>query len=611
MQQASLLVRTVCSTAAIVVCLGGNMGAAAPAAAALAFESRLLPWIQSGIDEARMGHLHPPLADTFVLRDGAYGQTLFAKRRLERGDTLAYIPLSRLVTERNCTNNDRCTSNLVVFLARQRALGQSSPFADYLSVLPTTHDCRPVEWEPDFLDSHLQGSFFPAYVRIAAEKMRQDYSQLNAADVSWEDFKWATNTLATRSMRSDKLGMAAPLLFPLLDLALHGDNRNVRCKFKTIETPRGYQEVLHVEAVRRILVGDEIYNSYEYGQSTTWSTMNSWGFITPRTRTTGKTVQLRVLPDSVERAVAHARESLCISDDADKSSPLMAQSFDLRDNVGRSLGFVDFLRRTGQHIRRLSAASSSSSCPIITSPWESELISVLIGSALISEALVFYPTTMEEDDILLSDGKFDDYRAECLVSIRREEKCVLRWWLRHLNRAETYARRQMELNVSTVDSGLMNQNCFSVSAGIYLEQCVDSVSMVAAGLWSDAIEATEQWKEAAMLILSIHLLLSLVVELLLCRLLLRRHSRRQWVVGNRWPALAAWVVIIVVALMEESQVLYRREDHRSWFVKLRVVLELEMSFVWVCAVVLPIAIITGVELLTLIHVHKPSKVKSQ
>ena len=188
---------------------------------------------------------------------------------------------------------------------------------------------------------------------------------------------------------------------------------------------------------------------------------------------------------------------------------------------------------------------------------------------------------------------------------------MLHWWLRHLNRAETYVRRQMELDVSTVDSGLMNQNCFSVSAGIYLEQCVDSVSMVAAGLWSDAIEATEQWKEAAMLILSIHLLLSLVVELLLCRLLLRRHSRRQWVVGNRWPALAAWVVIIVVALMEESQVLYRREDHRSWFVKLRVVLELEMSFVWVCAVVLPIAIITGVELLTLIHVHKPSKVKSQ
>jgi hypothetical protein len=79
------------STLAVSLCILGGRGAAELSPVSRAFEKRLLPWLQAGIAEADLADQQAPLAETFELRSGIFGQTLFAKRRFERGDDVALV----------------------------------------------------------------------------------------------------------------------------------------------------------------------------------------------------------------------------------------------------------------------------------------------------------------------------------------------------------------------------------------------------------------------------------------------------------------------------------------------------------------------------------------
>lgn len=229
-----------------------------------------LGWLQRGADDAGLATKFPPLAESFELRLGQFGQTLYATRRFERGDTIALIPLSHLVSELNYSKSTAAgaRSDLAVYLAQQRRDGSTSPWAAYDSTLPDEHDCRPSNWPPALLRKHLRGSRFPDAVDALAKATRRQYDSKMASDgglnISWEEYRWGHDTQATRSLSPDPVrGLISgrSLMFPLFDLALHGDKRNIRCKMQEFSLEkaggRGGSTVaaLQVDATRRILPG--------------------------------------------------------------------------------------------------------------------------------------------------------------------------------------------------------------------------------------------------------------------------------------------------------------------------------------------------------------------
>ena len=86
-------------------------------------------------------------------------------------ETLALIPLSHLVTELNYSDggggkkvgaaggmSSDMSSDMYLYLARQRQAGAASPWAPYDATLPDEHSCLPHNWGPGLLDAHLRGS---------------------------------------------------------------------------------------------------------------------------------------------------------------------------------------------------------------------------------------------------------------------------------------------------------------------------------------------------------------------------------------------------------------------------------------------------------------------
>ena len=81
-----------------------------------------LSWLQQGADDAGFALDFPDLAGSFELRLGRFGQTLYSTRRFERGETIAIVPLSHLLSELNysAVGTGDIRSNLKLHLARQR-----------------------------------------------------------------------------------------------------------------------------------------------------------------------------------------------------------------------------------------------------------------------------------------------------------------------------------------------------------------------------------------------------------------------------------------------------------------------------------------------------------
>merc|ERR1712012_1501363 len=108
--------------------------------------------MQNGIDEAGVGDKAPPLRDSFEVKQGNFGISLFSKRAFAPQDLMAYIPSSRLIsdTEWMFASTEDGLSNatkIALWFVRERHAGKESPFAPYIDVLPTeVNVMRPIHW---------------------------------------------------------------------------------------------------------------------------------------------------------------------------------------------------------------------------------------------------------------------------------------------------------------------------------------------------------------------------------------------------------------------------------------------------------------------------------
>lgn len=305
---------------------GGSRTATAVAA------EQLLSWLQGHLDSGcpRTAAGLPSLAATFELRTPAAagargpgpGRGLYARRRIERGEVVAMLPLSVLVSERNYSGlsavaaaaprgaSGGARSDMAVFLARHRAMRASSPLAAYLALLPAKHSYRPRDWAPELFERHLRGSHFPAFVAEKSARVLADWRGLDPTSrsgISLEAYVWARDIVTTRAMAGNaEAGLDESVLFPLMDMGNHADDRNVFVVLKGVDdgdaAPSGNggstsasTVVLQMIAARLIRAGDEILNGYmDFGNTSAWTSLEAWGFVTARTSAAHKITRLHV-----------------------------------------------------------------------------------------------------------------------------------------------------------------------------------------------------------------------------------------------------------------------------------------------------------------------------
>ena len=401
----------------------------------------LLEWVQAEADATgltvnpRRSHLR--YSDILELKDGPNGLGLVSKQRFERGDTVAQLPLSSIVTEYNykgASEGGTWSDDLAFYLIQQKRAGAVSPLAPYLSVLPAYTGRDGIEsnrakfWEPGLLQQYLRGSNFPDFVANQANSVRADYLRLNANNIPWEEYDWAKDIIATRAMRPPDSSFRLPLLFSVFDLALHGDAENIHVTIKG--------EHLCVVAVRQILPGHDILNTYvDYGFTTSWNTVEGYGFTTPKISSRRKQVVLRV---GAASAMKHASAIAPDSWQNNDAGGLVVQEFTLLDTTQNSKGalaFIGYLRFLADpnDYKAFDRKYINTFTPARPANWDVEAAAFKIGLQLVTESLNLYPNSLEADRELLDKHGFTT-RAMFLVSIRYDEKLTLHWWLRLFQR---------------------------------------------------------------------------------------------------------------------------------------------------------------------------------
>lgn len=449
-------------------------------------------------------------------------------------------------------------------------------------------------------------------------------------DVSREEFVWGSDTAATRALSPDRVGglTSQALMFPLFDLALHGDDRNIRCKMNAFSVGR---TALKVDAARRIMPGDEILNWYiGYGRQSSWQAVKGWGFTTERCSRERKEVRLVVTRESLPDAFAAA------------GLPLQDGQFANENNftLTETHGAIEETRALVGYLR--SAVSVQGGGRPATSPahWRTELVAAKVGKHLVEGALTRYPDSLEEDEALLAADIFDDARVKFMVMIRRDEKLVLHGWVRLLIRVEREAAKQLadcrnegtavdqpasaslmlpawDCAVATVDrdylesawlggwGGGMRAGTFSwAEVPPALEQAWLALEQVVRGLRTDGAEAIEQPIEVALLLGVFMVIVDGLVTLAAAavqRCLCWCGRCGSWALnvvpgGVLWArtagAVAWWMglvaLVVAAVLLEADLSAFPRSDRRSAGVKFGVVLKYERTLVAILGIVLEV-----------------------
>lgn len=415
--------------------------------------------MQHGVDSSNI--LRKPvtnLVQTFKLRQNAMGLCLAARRPLLCGELLAALPranllvgeaalanclpsLSLLVSADQTVIDEEAISEEALFAARvamEKLMGDGSHWAPYMDILPMAHVDLPRHWDPIFLRQHFRGSMFPEFVRFRTREVRREYERLvwsshASAKLTWEQFSWAWDICSTRAASLNLKEGEPPnaVLFPLIDLASHSDSPNIECFFD-LEA-----NALCCEAVRSIDVGEEILNSYFVPGMTSWEALERWGFTSPSLER--KVVSLRVTPEGIRAAMCAAAGRLdatdlkCDAFDVAGDAPHGPTSaavaiFELANSAEATQG-----PKFSAYLQRVTAQSFAADDGIETL-WPRGAAHK-VGGLLLERALRRYPGSLEADNDLISVVGFapiSEPRAYFACILRRDEKEVLHWWIKHL-----------------------------------------------------------------------------------------------------------------------------------------------------------------------------------
>jgi len=444
--------------AALELCLAVPLLAQPSADDASRHFAELLAWLQAGIDEAGLGAACPPLADTFELRTGGHGRSLFARRGIAAGSTLAMLPASRLVFERDFggildglpPNEATPDREAIVFVAGQRQA--ASPWAPWIKVLPEVHSHLPKYWGASFLNGTLEGSHFIDYVHERREVIRSDWDHVRTvANISLLDYEWGYDIYNSRQFVWNGTGRSTPpkpgtrAFYPLVDLISHGEE-NVDFAFDA------QLQALRVFATNPVRRGAEFFSQYfRPDEMDNFALLEMGGFALDGNR---RGVVLRI-PDAGPRFKLeltaenrNARQFLGYlrarvgQNGSINISSFVAGETDWVGVPDAATGWLYFWRpSTGETSWAVPGDPGSvRGGPVLTpaTTWGVEREALRLGQTFLEAALARYPQTLAQDDELLA-GDIPDVRLRFAVMLRRDEKFVLSWWQRLLHRAAAHA----------------------------------------------------------------------------------------------------------------------------------------------------------------------------
>jgi len=216
--------------------------------------------------------------------------------------------------------------------------------------------------------------------------------------------------------------------FPLLDFALHGDTKNVKCIFDA------KIKALRVVATRRIQPGGEVLNGYiEDGTHTNWQLLHNWGFVLERSGATRKYVQIKVDPtikgaDLTRRKRGLLAQAHELPRDTEQLPPAVFGLSQLAEDPSsyRFLGHLRFLTDD----RDLRGEARPEKVPVLPpTDWRREHLALRVAQRVLTRALRAYPDTLKQDrELLRMEDKRLSTRRLFMTILRRDEKETLLWW---------------------------------------------------------------------------------------------------------------------------------------------------------------------------------------
>eukprot|EP00928_Gymnodinium_smaydae_P078848 TRINITY_DN62911_c0_g1_i1.p1 TRINITY_DN62911_c0_g1~~TRINITY_DN62911_c0_g1_i1.p1 ORF type:complete len:589 (+),score=97.27 TRINITY_DN62911_c0_g1_i1:73-1767(+) len=513
---------------------------ASVAAASASFE-RLVSWVQSAVDadvsaEGREGL--PLLREVLDLRAP---RTLVAARALRSGELLMRLPTRLLMHAgyykakreqegpgdaaaagggvrgrtashlaplmhkglsggRELTTFVAPQTWLALYLMEHRRLGPASEWSAYLDMLPSAFPTNPAFYSDEDW-RWLTGSTFIGRAAKHRDSFKSQFETVAdlvpgfADNYTLREFMWARTAISSRVFGWRLAGVDpedTDFMVPLGDMFNHRSPKQVEWIYNaTLQT-------LDYWVREDVPQGEELLISY--GAKCNSQYLLHYGFALPGVRDREpplSTVRVAVpvdagVPDRAKREAWLVKSRLL-----DAGSPLPPEEFELKAKwVGSGpdhmIGYARLLSLPGgdEFTRRMKSGScrAFSTPPRCDQPLGLEIEKAALQRCkdAVSNALRSFPTTLEEDEILLSEenGQVHEGVPRFLVILRRDEKTVLRWWERYFE----IALRALALPNADAIEKLADDSFGSFSAeGKYLKVTLSALVTVEASAAASAV----------------------------------------------------------------------------------------------------------------------------
>eukprot|EP00927_Polykrikos_kofoidii_P035269 TRINITY_DN29856_c0_g1_i1.p1 TRINITY_DN29856_c0_g1~~TRINITY_DN29856_c0_g1_i1.p1 ORF type:complete len:588 (-),score=72.85 TRINITY_DN29856_c0_g1_i1:83-1846(-) len=456
--------------------------------------ARLLTWMQRGIDAhvplTALSEV-PRVADVLDFRVVADERVVVAKRQVKAGELLLRLPMQVLMHAgyykvpgsqsppppseiigtvdgpgvastlspamhlglsdgREFTTYVAPQTWLALYMMEHRRLGSSSEWSPYLELLPQKFPTNPVFFEPQDW-KWLEGSTFVRRALRHKDSLRKQFETVSDlvpgfdTNYTLDEFVWARVAISSRVFGWSLPGLSADdtdFMVPLGDMFNHRSPKQIEWVFnKTLRT-------LDYWAKEDVPRGEELLISY--GGKCNSQYLLHYGFAMPgidKRQPPLSTVRIPfdlddTIPDRDAREMWLAKNQLKTDvEEFEVSTTAAGSGFQNMLGYARLLviPFADNFDRT------LKARG----CRVFAMPprceqplsLDVEQAALKLCISVVRRALAAYPTTLEEDEVLLNSTSADHPGNDSsprlpsgiprfLVLLRRDEKVVLRWWIR-------------------------------------------------------------------------------------------------------------------------------------------------------------------------------------
>lgn len=456
------MARSLCFRALVVALAGVPLQIAVETASHEGVFDELVAWMQKGIDkwvpqEHQTGL--EPLRDMLATRD----RTFIAKRDLQKDQLLMRFPRECLMHAGYFLGDDAPLATLLskaleekivhiapqtwlaLYMLEQRRLGAKSFWHPYLKLLPSEFPGNPIFYaEKDF--AWLKGSTFIPRAKAHLEMLTQQYETLSqlvpefSKSFSLEDFLWARSAIATRVFGWHLPGLPqenTDFMVPMGDMFNHRSPKQLEWIYNETTGTFDYWVKEDVAA------GGELFISY--GTKSNAEYLLHYGFAVadlPKRNYSVCSVRVALglngVPDQ------EAKRKWLIKASFSPVTEHEPAEFTLRDTWekepdkmlahARLLELSDMKEVEHQILPGMKNCKRIAQPPLCPKPVSipNEQAALKRCLRVIRESLQAYPTTLEEDERLLPT--LEGLPAS-LVTLRKDEKVVLRWWERFFDLA--------------------------------------------------------------------------------------------------------------------------------------------------------------------------------